>query len=86
MSLPSTTMGHPTVVEENVLLGFAGTVDYLPGAHEGQRLPVRRPLADSRQDVGALGAPAARSPTVRSKKCSATELQPGFLFSHGLSA
>ena len=29
-SLPATTMGDPTVVEENVLLGFAGTADYGP--------------------------------------------------------
>ena len=29
-SLPSTSMGDPTVVEQNVLLGFAGTDDYGP--------------------------------------------------------
>jgi phospholipase C len=29
-ALPPTTMGDPTVVEENVLLGFAGTADYGP--------------------------------------------------------
>ncbi|HET9078382.1 MAG TPA: alkaline phosphatase family protein [Acidimicrobiales bacterium] len=29
-ALPATTMGDPTVVEQNVLLGFAGTADYGP--------------------------------------------------------
>jgi len=29
-ALPTTTMGDPTVVEQNVLLGFAGTADYGP--------------------------------------------------------
>lgn len=29
-TLPATSMGDPTVVEQNVLLGFAGTADYGP--------------------------------------------------------
>jgi phospholipase C len=38
-TLPATSMGDPTIVEQNVLLGFAGTADYGPAypapAHNG---------------------------------------------------
>lgn len=61
-ALPATSMGDPTVIEQNVLLGFAGTADYGPA----YPVPARNAPLPAQDDPGPTKvAPGRRAASPR---------------------